>query len=51
MYFEGLYLKEFPEMRKIFLRPHLIEFDNLFPLIKKSQRSLVKLGIDCEYYE
>ena len=49
--FFGVHLKHLPPLRKLFLRPHNIDFDVLIPLISKSKSLLKKICVDCEILE
>ena len=49
--FMGINLKYLNPLKKLFLRPHNVEFESLMPLIEKSKSHLKKICFDCEIIE
>jgi len=49
--FTGMNLKNFLPLKKLFLRPHNVEFEALMPIIDRSKLELKKLCFDCEIFE
>ncbi len=49
--FMGVNLKSLNPLKKLFLRPHNVEFESLMPLIEKSKSHLKKICFDCEIIE
>lgn len=49
--FLGTHLKTLSSLKKLFLRPHNIEYDCLLPVIINSRDSLKKIFFDCEILE
>ncbi|KAL4510432.1 hypothetical protein ABPG72_020894 [Tetrahymena utriculariae] len=46
--FTGSYLRTLPPLKKLFLRPYLIEYNNILEAIRKGKNTLEELAIDTE---
>ena len=49
--FTGINLKLLPPLKKLFLRPHNIDFQALMPVVEKSKYEITQIFFDCEIFE